>query len=123
MIPRRLESTLLACLLAGTACTTVRTYEYGRSEIPATESKGRIVGVTRTSGVRVTFDRGTENSSAVEAPRIEEDAVVGMADGQPLRVELSETSSVWVEEKRLSIGRTLLLAAGLAFGIPYLSRR
>lgn len=113
-------STLLSCLLAGTACTTVRTYEYGRSETPAAESEGRIVGVTRTSGVRVTFDRGTE---AVPAPRIEEDAVVGMADGQPLRVELSETSSVWVEEKRLSIGRTLLLAAGLAFGIPYLSRR
>jgi hypothetical protein len=46
-----------------------------------------------------------------------------MANGEPLRMDLSDTRSVWIEEKRTSIGRTLLLGAGLFFGIGFLSRR
>jgi hypothetical protein len=117
MIPRLAAATLAAfVLLAG--CTTVRTYKYGIGEIPPTDSRHRIVAVTTASGARVTFD-----TPADPPVRVDEGAIVGMANGEPLRMDLSDTRSVWIEEKRTSIGRTLLLGAGLFFGIGFLSRR
>lgn len=104
------------------ACTTMQTTEYRRGEIPPADPRRRIVAVTQVSGVRVTFDRAAEDS-AVASARIEEGAVVGTADGRPVRIDLSDASSVWIEETRTGYGRTLLLVAGLGVGIPFLMRR
>ena len=112
----RTRTFLAPCLLLVSACTTLQTREYAPTEVPPPDPERRIVAVTRTSGVQVTFDRRPGDPPAAPAARIDEGAVVGTVNGQPVRVDLSEARSVWIEEEADAIGRTLLLLGGVALG-------
>lgn len=108
---------VLPCLLTSAACMTLRTSEYAPGEIPPPDPDRRIVGVTRTSGVLVTFDRGPVDTPTVPAARLDADAIVGTVAGEPVRVDLSDARSVWIEEERYAIGRTYGLLGGVVFGV------
>lgn len=104
------------CLLLVSACTTLQMREYAPSEVPPPDPERRIVAVTRTSGVQVTFDRRPGDPPAAPAAHIDAGAIVGTVNGQPVRVDLSEARSVWIEEEADAMGRTILLLGGVALG-------
>jgi hypothetical protein len=111
---------LLLCLLSIPACRTLETNEYAPGDMPPPDPDRRIVAVTRASGARVTFDRGSVDTPELPAPRIEDGAVVGSVAGEPVRVDLADTRSVWIEELKGARVRTLLLIGGVILGATML---
>jgi len=124
MFERKLSLALAILVPLATACSTHQTRDYAPGKIPTPESDERIVTVTRTSGELVEFDREVDGRPAVRA-WIDGETVMGPVNGEAVRVKLSETSSVSIEETRVAVGRTLLAVSGMAvvtfFGIALAS--
>lgn len=114
MLERMLGTALAVLVILTAACSSLETREYAPGQIPILDSDHRIVAVTRTSGERVAFDRGRDGHRTPLA-RLEEDAVVGPLDGQAVRVDLADVTSVSVEERENHVGRTLLLIGVIGF--------
>lgn len=117
---RSLFLALAVLVPLATACTTMQTREYPPGRIPPADSNHRIVGVTRTSGEHIAFDRKGDGRPALRA-WIDGQTVVGPVGGQAVRVELAETSSLSIGEERVSVWRTMLAVGGIVvatlFGI------
>lgn len=108
MLERMLGPALAVLVFLTAACSSLETREYAPGQIPTLDSQHRIVAVTRTSGERVAFDRERDGHPAPLA-RLDEEAVVGPIDGQAIRVDLADASSISIEERENHVGRTLLL--------------
>jgi hypothetical protein len=112
------RSLLLVLAVPLTACSTLETRDYAPGTIPPPTSDSRISAVTRNSGERVAFDREADGDAAPRA-WFDREVVVGPVNGEAVRFDLSETRSVSVEESRIHVGRSILLAGGVAVATLY----
>lgn len=94
-------------LLLSTACTTLEVRRYAPDEIPPAGPTGQIIGATTDTGREIPFD----------SARIEENAIVGLVQGQQVRVDLAEAQAVWIRESHIATGRTILLGTGIGFAV------
>ena len=113
MFERTVSLTLAVLLPLIAACSSLETRDYAPGDLPVPSAERRIVAVSQASGERVAFDREAGGRDA-QRPFVADEQVVGPVRGQPVRVDLTEGSTVSIEEKRIQVGRTVLLVLGVS---------
>ena len=103
-----MTSLLSLVLLLSTACTTLEVRRYAPNEIPPAGPAGEIIGATTDTGREIPFE---------SAARIEENAIVGLVQGQQVRIDLAETQAVWIRESHIATGRSILLGTGIGLAV------